>query len=349
MNTKDIKSFSLHELTELMIELNQPTFRAKQLFHWLYARSATSYDEMTNLPAALRNELSKNYPLREASVVDRQVSEDGTRKYVIEFHNGARVETVALPSSHDLMHSTDRLAVCFSTQVGCGMQCSFCATGKEGFTRNLTSGEIIDQIMIVQADFPQTRVSSLVAMGQGEPFLNYDNTLSALRIANSADAFNIGARHITISTCGIISGIEYLTAEPEQFTLAVSLHSGYQPVRDDLMPTMASTPLSDLKTSLKAYNDLTNRRVTLEYLMIDGINDTRQALASLQSFCKGIHCHINLLPMNAVDESPYRPSTHAAMNYWMTALNAAGIETTTRQSRGSDIAGACGQLKNSLY
>ncbi|MEG0503057.1 MAG: 23S rRNA (adenine(2503)-C(2))-methyltransferase RlmN, partial [Raoultibacter sp.] len=198
------------------------------------------------------------------------------------------------------------------------------------------------------SDFPDTRVSSLVVMGQGEPFLNYDNTLTALRIANSVDALNIGARHITISTCGIIPGIDRLATEPEQFTLAISLHAASQAVRDDLMPAMSSYPLSELKTAIKGYNETTNRRVTLEYLMIDKINDTRADLAALQAFAKGIHCHINLLPMNSVEDSPYRPSSHAAMKYWMNALNTAGIETTTRQSRGSDIAGACGQLKNSL-
>ena len=378
---KDIRSYTRNELVDLMVELKQPAFRGKQLFEWLYTHSVTSYDAMTNLPAALRETLSQEYPLVKSHVINRQISKDGTRKYIIEYPDGARVETVAIPSKRNAPRhheraslasppqadqingqSTsaapmgdlpidpqfDRLSVCFSTQVGCAMQCSFCATGKEGFTRNLTPGEMIDQITAVQADFPHTRVSNLVAMGQGEPFLNYDNTLSALRIANAADALNIGARHITVSTCGIIQGIDRLAQEPEQFTLAISLHSAVQATRDILMPSMAPITLPALKESLRGYCAATNRRVTLEYLMIDGVNDTKAALAALQAFCRDLLCHINLLPMNAVDGTPLRPSSHAAMNYWMTALNAQGIETTTRQSRGSDIAGACGQLKNSL-
>ncbi|WP_139651397.1 23S rRNA (adenine(2503)-C(2))-methyltransferase RlmN [Raoultibacter phocaeensis] len=342
---RDIKSLDLDELAELVQSLGQPAFRTKQLFQWLYGHHVRSWDEMTNLPASLRSELASSYPLRTGSVVNRQVSKDETRKYVIEFHDGACVETVAMPTfSSD---APDRLSICFSTQAGCAMGCSFCATGKEGFTRNLTIGEMIDQIVIAQQDLGM-RASSLVAMGQGEPFLNYDNTIAALHIANSPQSLNIGARHITISTCGILKGIQSLSHEPEQFTLAVSLHSAEQQVRDRLMPSMASVPLERLKEALNAYREKTNRRVTFEYIMIHDVNDTKQALEHLVSFCSGMLCHVNLLPINEIVGSPYHPSSSRTMKHWVETLSRNGIETTVRHSRGSDIAGACGQLKNSL-
>lgn len=342
---RDIKSFSAAELAELMKELGQPSFRSKQLFQWLYGHHVRSYDEMTNLPAALRSELERSYPLLTGSIINRQVSRDGTRKYVVEFSDGARVETVAMPGATP--ETVDKLSICFSTQAGCPMACSFCATGKEGLTRNLTVGEMIDQIVLAQTDLGM-RSSSLVAMGQGEPFLNYDNVIEALRIANSPESLNIGARHITISTCGIVQGINRLAQEPEQFTLAVSLHSADQRLRDKLMPAMANTPLPELKQALVEYRETTNRRVSFEYLMIDDLNDTPEALKKLVSFCSGMLCHINLIPINKVDGSPYQPSSASAMRKWVEALDKQGIETTIRKSRGSDIAGACGQLKNSL-
>lgn len=342
---RDIKSFSAAELAELMKELGQPSFRSKQLFQWLYGHHVRSYDEMTNLPAALRSELEHSYPLLTGSIVNRQVSHDGTRKYVVEFSDGARVETVAMPKMTS--ETADKLSICFSTQAGCPMACSFCATGREGLTRNLTIGEIIDQIVLAQADLGM-RTSSLVAMGQGEPFLNYDNVIEALRIANSPESLNIGARHITISTCGIVQGINRLAQEPEQFTLAVSLHSADQRLRDELMPAMANTPLPELKQALVEYREKTNRRVTFEYLMVKDLNDTQEALKKLISFCSGMLCHINLLPINKVAGSPYQPSSSSLMRAWVETLENHGIETTIRKSRGSDIAGACGQLKNSL-
>lgn len=341
----DIKSFTRSEIDELIAEYRQPSFRARQLFQWLYGHHVRSYDEMTNLPTSLRADLGRNHPLFTGTIINRQISSDGTRKYVIEFHDGARVETVAMPSIHD--DSPDRLSVCLSTQAGCPIGCTFCATGKEGFARNLAVGEIIDQIVLAQSDMGM-RSSSIVAMGQGEPFLNYENTIEALRIANSSDSLNIGARHITVSTCGIIQGIQKLSDEPEQFTLAISLHSAQQAVRDVLMPSLAHIPLSQLKRTLLDYREKTNRRVTFEYVMIKDLNDTDEALESLISFCREMLCHVNLLPLNKTSGSSHQPSNAATMKHWVGALSQHGIETTIRNSRGSDIAGACGQLKNSL-
>lgn len=331
-----------------MIELNQPKFRAKQIYEWLHIHHVADYDEMTNLPIALRNALKEKFPLFALSIADKQVSIDGTRKYVLNLADGQRIETVGMPSYQISSDSAvGKLSVCVSSQVGCAMQCDFCATGKEGFTRNLTAEEITDQVLVVQNDF-QTRVSSVVVMGQGEPFQNYENVMKALRILNSAESFNIGARHITLSTCGLITGINKLAREPEQFTLAISLHSAIQKKRDKLMPRVMSQKLGMLKQALIDYVEATNRRVSLEYLLIAKVNDSAEDLDALIDFTKGLHCHVNLLPMNSITGSSYKPSSDSTAKYWMNALSRNGTETTIRISRGSDICGACGQLKNSL-
>ena len=339
--TRPIKAYSLDELPSLMEELGQPRFRAKQISQWLYGHHASSYNEMTNLPASLRATLAEQCPLENPRTVQRLVSRDGTRKYLLEYPDGVRVETVAIPS-----HDDHRLTVCFSTQSGCPMACAFCATGAEGFTRDLLPGEMLDQILTAQEDMGM-RVSNIVAMGQGEPFLNYDNVLAALRIMNSPDCLAIGARHITVSSCGILPGIESFAQEPEQFTLAISLHAARQEVRDQLMPKVAGMPLYELKQTLECYLNKTKRRVTFEYIMIDGRNDSDADLDALISFCEGLLCHVNLIPLNKLEDSPFKPSPRRTIDRWKSTLNKCGIETTIRDSRGADIQGACGQLKNS--
>lgn len=367
----EIKAYSAESLAALLADYGQPAFRTRQILKWLYQQGADSYEEMTNLPATLRELLGESHPLYTAEVVNRQISRDGTRKYVVRFHDHTEVETVAMPSfpppfdsdtrvDHDLHHiehplledgltdsSTGKLTVCVSSQAGCPMGCTFCATGKEGFARNLLPGEIVDQILIAQKDM-STRISNVVVMGQGEPFLNYDAVIAALKIINSPDGLNIGSRRITVSTCGIIEGINRFSQEPEQFTLAVSLHSARQRTRDSIMPKVRSIKIRDLKESLLRYVSSTNRRVTLEYVMIKGVNDSREELDALKEFCSGLLCHINLLPMNDVFEGAYSPSPQGTLHYWKKSLSEFGIETTIRNSRGSDIAGACGQLKNSF-
>lgn len=339
---KPIKTYALPELTSLMKELGQPPFRAQQLQEWLYQRHATSYDDMTNLPSALRMKLTERFPLTTPTVVDRQISKDRTRKYLVEFDDGIRVETVAIPS-----RKGDRLTVCFSTQAGCAIGCAFCATGQEGFARNLTPGEIVDQVLIAQEDMG-IRVTNVVGMGQGEPFLNYDNTVAALRILNSKKGLEIGARHISVSTCGILPGFSRFANEPEQFTLAVSLHAARQPIRDLIMPNVARYKLTSLKESLQEYITKTNRRVTLEYIMIEGVNDAPSDLKELQKFCSGLLCHVNLIPINAIEGSEFQPSSMETIEQWLAAIQKRGTEATLRDSRGSDIAGACGQLKNTF-
>lgn len=339
-----IKTYSYEELCALVAELGQPKFRADQLTKWLYAEGVHSYNEMTNLPKPLRKHLTEQHPLHILKLASRQVSVDGTCKYLLEFHDQARIETVAIPTgSPD--KDPSRLTVCVSTQVGCAMGCTFCATGQQEFTRNLVPGEIVDQVLFAQSDFG-VRVSNLVIMGQGEPFLNYENTLAALRFLNSSQGLEIGARHITVSTCGIIPGIQRFAEEPEQFTLAISLHSAIQSTRDQLMPHLKHYPLPALKRALSAYQATSNRRITFEYIMIEGINDTPESLLALQDFCSNLHCHVDLLPINPVKKSSFQPSKHATINKWMSHLSRSHIEVTLRNSRGSDIAGACGQLNS---
>lgn len=341
MNTP-IKAFSLDQLTSLMKELRQPAFRARQLYEWLYQHYASDYDAMSNLPAALRTTLAERFPLDTPTIVDIQQSVDGTRKFLLSYEDNACVETVAIPS-----RDGDRLTVCFSTQAGCAMECAFCATGREGFMRNLLPGEMVDQVLIAQKDMGR-RVTNVVGMGQGEPFLNYENTMAALRILNDPKAVGIGARHISISTCGIIPGILRFADEPEQFTLAISLHAADQQIRNILMPKLERYNLTSLKKVLLEYVSKTNRRVTLEYIMIHDINDDETHLVQLCEFCKGLLCHVNLIPINAVEESPFQPSKRQTIDHWIETIQKHGIETTLRDSRGSDIDGACGQLKNTL-
>lgn len=335
---EEIKSYSYEGIKKLLARLGQPQFRAKQIVQWLYQKGASSYDEMSNIPASLKEALEKEAPLHPPVISDKRVSSDGTRKYIIRFHDGAETEMVGIPSK-------DRLTVCFSTQVGCPMGCTFCATGKEGFTRNLLPGEMVDQVMLVQEDFGE-RVSNVVGMGQGEPLLNYDNVLAALRFLNSPDGLNIGARRITISTCGLLQGIDQFAREPEQFTLAISLHSAIQETRDDIMPALMNQKLPALKRAVQRYQEESGRRVTYEYVMINGVNDDMEHLKALVHFCRGTLCHVNLIPVNGVEGTGYAPSASDASALFLKELTSKGIEATIRQSRGADIAGACGQLKN---
>jgi len=337
-----IKSLSHQELLDAFNELGFPKFRVQQVEQWLWQRGAQRFDEMTNLSKQMRSQLDDIYYISNTIISLTQVSCDGTRKYLLTFDDGVSVEAVGIPS-----HDFSRLTVCFSTQAGCAMNCSFCATGKGGFTRDLTIGEMFDQVRIVGEDFG-IRVSNVVAMGQGEPFLNYDAVLGALRLMNDVKVgLGIGARHITVSTCGILEGIKRFSQEPEQFTLAISLHSALQPTRDSLMPGVASRPLDQLRETIRAYIESTNRRPTFEYAMIQGINDSDEHLDSLLEFCDGLLSHVNLIPLNPITDEQeaagmMRPSDR--IHYFQKALMEHGIEASIRESRGSDIDGACGQL-----
>lgn len=225
------------------------------------------------------------------------------------------------------------------------MGCVFCATGRNGLVRDLEPGEIADQLLVVQGDFG-TRVTNVVVMGQGEPFANYNNVVAALRIMNHPKLFNIGARHITISTCGIIDGIERFAEEPEQFTLAVSLHSARQEIRDMIMPAMQNQRLGSLRQALERYSAATGRRYSFEYALMKDVNDGPDDLEALVAYCRRLLCHVNLIPLNGIDDAPMKPSGSEVVQTWYESLENAGIPVSVRKSRGSDISGACGQLAN---
>lgn len=336
---KPILAYTLPELATLMAELKQPRFRVKQLTEWLYKHNAPDYDQMTTFPAALREALSEAAPLHRATVIKKQVSSDGTRKYLIEFVDGTYVEAVGL-------HTRDRLTACISSQAGCAMGCTFCATGAAGFGRNLYPGELAEQVRIISEDF-SARVSNVVVMGQGEPFANYNATLAGLRILNSPDAFNIGARHITVSTCGLIEKINRFAEEPEQFVLAVSLHSAVQTTRNRIMPGVKGDTLADLKAALVRYNAKTSRRPSLEFALIEGVQTTEREITALTEFAHYTGAHVNLIPVNPIEgSSVVAPSGHRIAQI-AEQLRAAGVNATIRTERGSDIAAACGQLAGS--
>ena len=331
------KSLSISGVEKVVADAGLPKFRATQLLSWVYAKRARSYDEMTDLPKVMRAQFSEAYPLFNPVIVDKRVSRDESRKYILQFEDGALAETVGLPSNDG------RLSVCVSSQSGCGMHCSFCATGQAGLTRNLLPGEIIDQVLQVEDDFGQ-RVTNIVVMGQGEPFANYDNTLAALRIANHPKLLNIGARHVTVSTCGLTEGIRRFSKEPEQFTLAVSLHAARQEVRDRIMPGVAKQRLGELRSTLKQYTDVTGRRFSFEYALMKDVNDSKEDLDALVSYCKRLLCHVNIIPLNEIEDSPFKPVSKTVLETWCSHLNDSGVPATIRNSRGTDISGACGQL-----
>lgn len=339
--SRDIRLLTLEELQDLIKELGQPAFRAKQLNEWIHDKNVCSFDEMTNLPAALREKLSERFSFNVPVELVKQVSKDGSRKYLLQFSDGVSVETVGMPNRN-------KLAVCISSQAGCAMGCAFCATGLAGLSRSLTAQEMVDQVLHVARDFGE-RVTSVVFMGQGEPFANFDATVQALRILNDPDGLAIGARHLTVSTCGVIPGIRRFAEFPEQFTLAISLHSAIQGTRNQLMPGVKKYTLLRLHEAIQLYVEKTGRRPTYEFAMIDGINDTNPEMQALVDFCAGTLCHVNLIQLNNIPDSPFRPSPIEKVESLQRRLTMHGVETTIRNSRGSDIDAACGQLKQRRF
>lgn len=336
----NLRSLSEHQLKELVVSLGLPRFRAKQIHDWVWKKGVTDPMQMTNLPKALREQLAALGTLGGVEEVTRRISSDGSRKYLLRYADGTTVECVGMPTG-------GKLAVCVSTQAGCAMGCSFCATGSQGFTRNLTADEIYDQAVHVRNDF-DTRVTSVVLMGQGEPFLNYDASLAAMRHMNASDGLGVGARHITVSTSGIVPMIARLANEPEQFTLAVSLHSAVQRTRDLLMPGVRQYSLLRLYDVMGTYTDKTRRRPTYEYVMIAGVNDSNEELWALRDFTRGSLAHVNLIRLNEVSGSSFHPSSEARIEAFVRELESAGVETTVRESRGQDIDAACGQLRQRM-
>ena len=336
----DLRSMTRGQLQELMSELGQPAFRVKQIEEWVWRKNVSSLDEMSNLPKTLRHALQDRVKLDSAEEIARQLSTDGSRKYLLRFPDGVSVECVGMPSK-------GKLTACASSQAGCGIGCAFCATGMSGLTRSLSAGEIYEQVMHVRDDFGR-RVTSVVLMGQGEPFANYTETLAALRRLNSPDGAGIGARHLTVSTCGIIPMIKRFANEPEQFTLAISLHSAVQRTRDMLMPGVKKYSLIHLYDIMNEYVNKTGRRPSYEFALIRGVNDSDNEIAALCDFCRDNLAHVNLIMLNEVKGSKFQPSTNERAREFVRRLTSVGVEATIRDSRGSDIDAACGQLRQSI-
>ena len=337
----DLKSMTLEEMGAYLKTGGEPAFRAKQIFTWLH-RGAGSFEEMTNLSKALREKLAAECLITRPQVARKQVSAlDGTIKYLWRLEDGNCIETVLMRYHHGN-------TVCISSQVGCRMGCAFCATGLAGLSRSLTAQEMVDQVLHVSRDFGE-RVTSVVFMGQGEPFANFDNTVEALRMLNDPEGLAIGARHLTVSTCGVIPGIRRFAELPEQFTLAISLHSVIQTTRNQLMPGVKKFTLLRLHEAIQEYVEKTGRRPTYEFAMIDGINDTNPEMQALVDFCAGTLCHVNLIQLNDIPDSPFRPSPIDKVEALQRRLTMHGVETTIRNSRGGDIDAACGQLKQRRF
>lgn len=332
-----LSGLKLEELEKLTDEMGATKFRAKQIHNWIYSKSVATIDEMTNLSKDFREELKAKAIVTETKIKIKQVSSDGTIKYLIEYPDGECVETV-------LMRFDNRanLTACVSSQVGCAVNCSFCATGKRGFIRNLTYKEIIEQVLTIQRD-TGLKVTNVVFMGQGEPLLNLDNVLKALEIFN--DDFQIGARRITLSTSGIIPKINELAQKELQSTLAISLHAPNHKLREELMPIEKRYPIDELKKALLGYVEKTGRRITVEYILIHGFNDTVECAKELAYFLKDLKCNINLIPYNAVNDTKYKKSSNNDIMKFKYLLEHSGKKVTVRLERGADIDAACGQLR----
>ncbi len=335
-----LSGLSLNDIEKITDSLHASKFRARQIHNWIYLKSVKSIDEMTDLSVKFREELKKVATVTDVKVKVKQESSDGTLKYLLEFPDGECVETV-------LMRFDNRanLTACVSSQVGCAVNCSFCATGKRGFIRNLTYREIIEQVLTIQRD-TGLKVTNIVFMGQGEPLLNLDNVLKAMKIFN--ENFQIGARRLTVSTAGIVPKINELANLDMQSTLAVSLHAPSHDIRQKIMPIENRYSMEELKNALKNYIIKTGRRVTIEYLLIKDLNDTLESVKKLVEYLHDLKCNINLIPYNPTDKNDYqRPSNNSIMRF-KSLLEQSGKKVTVRLERGADIDAACGQLSGKV-
>ncbi|MBO5330090.1 MAG: 23S rRNA (adenine(2503)-C(2))-methyltransferase RlmN [Anaerotignum sp.] len=336
----DIKSMNITELEDLLKELGEPKFRAKQIFDWLHAKQVDSFEEMTNLSKGLREKLSETASINGVEIVRKLVSQiDGTRKYLFALSDGAIIESVLMKYEHGN-------TVCISTQVGCRMGCKFCASTLDGVERGLTAGEMLSQIYAIQKDCGE-RVHGTVLMGSGEPLDNYDNVVKFLRLINDPKGQNMGQRHITLSTCGLVDRMYDLAEEDLQITLAVSLHAPNDGIRTQTMPIAKVYSMEKLLQACRDYADKTKRRITFEYALIHGVNDGDEHAWELVKKLRDMLCHVNLIPVNDVKERNYVKSTADRVKRFAGILNENGVETTVRRKLGSDIDAACGQLRRS--
>jgi 23S rRNA (adenine2503-C2)-methyltransferase len=354
----DIKTLTREALEAQFTVWQQPVYRVGQLLEWLYARRATEWDAMTNLPKALRELLRQHYSLHTLELLRKQGAEDSTQKFLWKLADGSLVESVLIPANPALYgEASDRHTLCVSTQVGCAYGCKFCASGLDGWKRNLNASEIIEQVFSVERwheqqlkaagqPKPATRlVDNLVIMGMGEPLANYDNLIGALRILNAPWGGGIGARKITISTSGLVPQIRRLAAEPLQFRLAISLHGATDAVRDRLMPVNQKYPLRELIAACEDYQKVKGRMITFEYILIAGVNDGLDQVRPLAALTKKLFAKVNLIPYNRVEGLPWERPDEAAQEKFLAALEQEKAVATLRREKGHDIDAACGQLR----
>jgi len=333
----DLKSMTQQEMAQAFSAMGEPSFRAKQVFTWLH-KGAVSFDEMTNLSKNLRQKLDEQFYITKPEVVRKQVSKkDGTIKYLWKLRDGNCVETVVMQYHHGN-------SVCISSEVGCAMGCAFCASTLGGLVRRLTPSEMLDQVLFAQLD-SGLEISNIVLMGIGEPLDNYDTVLRFLELVNSPDGMNIGMRHISLSTCGLVHRIDQLAEEKLQLTLSVSLHAPTDEIRSTIMPVNRRFNVDTLLSSCKSYYEKTGRRISFEYAMIRDVNDTKEIAEILAKKLRGIAAHVNLIPLNNVEESPLKPSTRKSIQEFQQILESHGIPATVRRTLGSDIDASCGQLR----
>ena len=337
MSKNCISSYTLEGLTALMKELGQPAFRAKQIFHWLHQKLVTEFSAMTDQPKALLAKLEEGYYIAAPAIVRRQQSKDGTVKYLFALADGNCIETV-------IMRYHYGVTACVSSQVGCRMGCRFCASTQAGRVRNLEAGEIAGQIYAAQKDIGE-RISHIVLMGIGEPLDNFDNVMNFLTIISCPDGVNIGMRNISLSTCGIVPMIDRLAEKKLQLTLSISLHAPNDEMRSKMMPVNDAYPVAQLIAACRRYQQTTGRRVSFEYSMVRGVNDSPATARELASLIRGMGAHVNLIPINPVDGSPYSATDAENVKRFQALLTELGVNATVRRRLGSDISAACGQLR----
>lgn len=338
MEKKDLKSMTLEELTEFVKELGEKPFRAKQLYQWMHVKLAESLDECTNLPKSLKEKLSEYSTYTSLKTVKMLESGiDGTRKYLFGLDDGNVIESVLMKYHHGN-------SVCISSQVGCRMGCRFCASTQAGRVRNLEAGEICSEIYTAQKDIGE-RISHIVLMGIGEPLDNFDEVMRFLENITSPEGVNIGMRNISLSTCGLVPGIDKLAERKLQLTLSVSLHAPDNVTRSSMMPVNDAFPLEKLIPACRRYQKTTGRRISFEYSMVNGVNDSPQMAKKLADLIRGMGAHVNLIPINPVDGSPYSATDEANVRRFQKMLEDLGVNATIRRRLGTDISAACGQLR----
>jgi 23S rRNA (adenine2503-C2)-methyltransferase len=336
---------TLSDLETALKAMGEPAYRAKQIHEWVFKRRVTSFAEMTNLSAALRGKMAESYCLRSMTQASVTGSKDTTRKFLLKLHDGRYVETVLIPANPSLYgEQSDRLTLCVSSQVGCAYDCKFCASGLAGFTRNLSAAEIVEQIVQVEAA-AQDRIDNLVFMGMGEPLANFTNLLQAIEILNAPWGIGIGARHMTISTSGVVPNIKKLADFPLQVRLAISLHGATDPVRDQIMPVNRKYPLPQLHEALRYWFQKRKQHLTFEFILIEGVNDNLEQAQRLAKMALPLHAKVNLIPYNTVEGLPWKRPGEQEMDEFYSVLQRAGVTATLRREKGHDIAAACGQLR----